>query len=222
MKRLFPLLVAVLLIGCKDTHTVLVDYEAVRLSPLMYKFINYSHGCDSYKWDFGDGTWSNATDYALKEFATTGTYTVTLIGSSDGNKYEYQQRINVTVPDCYISGYTLYHIPYENQYYKLIFKDDNLLPSSWDFNTGYTPLLTSDDLPYTRVLVNPKLLSDIDSHDHYTVQVMRTTNAANTSGDKQCLKQTIKVKDIKTYQPEYILSTETDATTVGILMDYTW
>ena len=103
MKRLFPLLVAVLLIGCKDTHTVLVDYEAVRLSPLMYKFINYSHGCDSYKWDFGDGTWSNATDYALKEFATTGTYTVTLIGSSDGNKYEYQQRINVTVPDCYIS-----------------------------------------------------------------------------------------------------------------------
>ena len=223
MKRAYILiLTAVILCGCKKTTSVLVDYQPVRLSPLMYKFVNYSHGCDSYKWDFGDGTWSYAADYALHEFETTGKYTVTLIGTSDGERYEYRQVVNVTVPACYIAGFTLYNIPYEDRYYKVVFKDDNLFPSSWDFQTTYTPILTEDDLPYTMRFNNPRYMEDMDSHDHYTVQVVRTANPSSTDGDTQCLKQQLKVKDIKTYQPQYILSTETDATTIGILMEYTY
>lgn len=221
MKRAYILiLAAVILSGCKKTTSVLVDYDIVRISPLMFKFVNYSHGCDSYKWDFGDGMWSYATDYALHEYETTGKYTVTLIGDADGDKYEYRQVVNVTVPDCYISGFTLYNIPYENQYYKVVFKDDNLLPSSWDFQSAYTPLLTEADLPYTFTFSNPRILEDLDSHDHYNIQVIRTANASSSDGDKQCLKQQLKVKDIKTYKQQYILSTETDATTVGINFVY--
>lgn len=221
MKRAYILiLAAVILSGCKKTTSVLVDYDIVRMSPLMFKFVNYSHGCDSYKWDFGDGMWSYATDYALHEYETTGKYTVTLTGDADGDKYEYRQVVNVTVPDCYISGFTLYNIPYENQYYKVVFKDDNLLPSSWDFQSAYTPLLTEADLPYTFTFANPRILEDLDSHDHYNIQVIRTANASSSDGDKQCLKQQLKVKDIKTYKQQHILSTETDATTVGINFIY--
>ena len=221
MKRAYILiLAAVILSGCKKTTSVLVDYDIVRMSPLMFKFVNYSHGCDSYKWDFGDGMWSYATDYALHEYETTGKYTVTLMGDADGDKYEYRQVVNVTVPDCYISGFTLYHIPKENQYYKVVFKDDNLLPSSWDFQSAYTPLLTEADLPYTFTFANPRIVEDLDNHDHYNIQVMRTANASSSDGDKQCLKQQLKVKDIKTYKQQYILSTETDATTVGINFVY--
>ena len=223
MKHAYIIILAVVILsGCEKTTSVLVDYDIVRMSPLMFKFVNYSHGCDSYKWDFGDGTWSYATDYALHEYETTGKYTVTLIGDADGDKYEYRQVVNVTVPDCYISGFTLYNIPYENHYYKVVFKDDNLFPSSWDFQSAYTPILTEADLPYTFTFANPRILEDLNSHDHYNIQVIRTVNASSSDGDKQCLKQQLKVKDIKTYKQQYILSTETDATTVGILMQYAY
>ena len=224
LKRLYLLLVIVAIVaGCKKPATsVLVDYQTVRLSPLMFKFVNYSHGCDSYKWDFGDGTWSYASDYALHEFSQLGTYTVTLTGTAEGYKYEYRQVVRVTEPACYIAGFVLYNIPYENQYYKVVFKDDNLFPSSWDFQSGYTPILTEDDLPYVYRFGSPRYMEDLNSHDHYNIQVVRTANASSSDGDKQCLKQQWKVKDIQTYQPEYILSTETDATTVGILMEYAY
>lgn len=222
MKRILFIAACIsILSGCAK-HSVLVDYAYDRLSPLMYEFTNYSHGCDSYKWDFGDGTFSLAPNVAYKEFDAPGTYTVTLTGYADGIRYEHAQTIRVTVPACYFAGFTLYHIPYENRYYKCVFKDDNLLPSSWDFQSTYTPMLSGSDLPYTVRFSSPRLLENIDSHDHYTIQVVRTTNASTTDGDTQCLKQQLKVKDIKTYQPEYVLSTSTDVTTVGILMEYVY
>lgn len=222
MRRLlFAIMAAAALCSCerKPDQSVLIDFDYVRVSPYMVEFTNYSHGCDSYRWDFGDGSWS--TDYdATYVYSSTGTYTVTLTGTCQGIKHSLQQRVQITKPNVYFAGYTLYAIPYENRYYKLVFKDDNLLPSSWDFKTVYTPLLDNTDIPYYKTWATPKLLVDLSSHSYYTVYVYRTTNASNEDNDVQCMKQQLKVSDILKYQPEYVLHSSTDGTIVGIQMAY--
>lgn len=225
MKRFAYILCAVLfLCGCQEQNTpvvaVMVDFQINRTSaPLMYQFVNRSSGVSDFRWDFGDGTWSNDKN-AMHEYEKTGTYTVTLTASAYGQRFTHTERLIVTEPECYIAGYVLYHIPYENRYYKVIFKDDNLLPSDWDFQTVYTPLLDNTYLPYTRVWITPKHMDDLDTHTYYTVQVMRNTSTADASADVSCMRQQLKVKTIKTYQPEYILQTETGTTAIGVLMEY--
>ena len=225
IKRLFfVLLTAAALCACKDPYTeqytiVNVDFDYDRLSPMTFSFTNNSTGCTSYRWDFGNGMFSNGRD-AMITYEACGTYNVTLTGTdADGQKHRYSETVKVTQPTVYIAGYTLYKIPYENQYYKLEFKDDNLLPSSWDFNIIYSPMLNNTDLPYTYRLNNPVPFDNLESHTYYTVQVYRSANASS-SGDKSCLKQKMYVKDILTYQPELILRTETDGTVVGVLFGY--
>lgn len=219
MKRLFYIL-AVVLTGCSSApKQVLVDFDVKRLSPLIYEFTNLSTGCDSYRWDFGDGSWATGTD-AMYAFQSTGTYIVTLTAEADGIKYERRQTVNVSKPHVYIYGYRIYHIPYENRYYRASFKDDSLLPSSWDFYTNYTPLLDESYLPYTYIFNYPRELENMDNHDYYSVQVYRNTTTTNTSNDVSCMKQKLMVKDLKTYLPEYVLSTASDATTIGVLMEY--
>lgn len=219
MKKHLFFLAIILLAGCSQPKQILVDFDVNRLSPLMYQFTNLSTGCDAYRWDFGDGTWATGTD-AMHAFETAGTYTVTLTAEADGIKYERRETVNVTVPTIYIVGYVLYHIPYENRYYRASFKDDALLPSSWDFYTNYTPLLTESYLPYTYIFNYPRVLDNPLSHDYYTVQIFRNTTTTDTSGDVSCMKQKLTVKDLKTYLPEYVLSTASDNTTIGVLMDY--
>lgn len=218
MKKVLLFIVAALLMACHD-DVVLVDFDCERVSPLMYSFTNNSLGCDEYKWDFGDGTWSYGTN-ATHEYEELGTYIVTLTAIADGEKYDKRVKINVTEPLIYFAGYTLYSIPYEDRYYKVVFKDDNLFPSSWDFQTIYTPILDNTDIPYTTMWKQPQVLEDIDSHSYYTIQVIRTTNASNDNNDVSCTKQKLTVKDIKKYIPEYILKTETGSTTIGIHMEY--
>ena len=223
MKRyLFILLAAAALCSCdhsSEPTPVMIDFTYDRLSPYMVQFTNYSHGCDSYRWDFGDGAYSYDKD-ATYTYSSLGTYTVSLTGTADGQKHIIQQTIRLTAPHVFFAGYTLYSIPYENRYYKLVFKDDNLLPSSWDFFTIYSPLLDNSYLPYTKIWSNPQELTNLDSHSYYTVEVIRTIDASSTANDVSCMKKKLMVKDIKTYQPTYILQTETGATVVGIEMYY--
>lgn len=220
MNKILPcILCAILaLCGCNRNVPIAVDFEYNRISPLMYEFTNTSIGCTSYKWDFGDGTYSFGQD-ALCTFEKPGTYTVTLFGEANGERYNHREKINVTVPDVYIAGYTLYSIPYENRYYKLVFKDDALLPSSWDFQTGYTPILENADLPYT-VRFNTPRACNPSNHSYYSVQVIRSTNAATSADDVSCMKQKITKKQLLEYQPEYILQTESGTTAVGVIMEY--
>lgn len=221
MKKILPILFAVasLLCGCNQSRQVLVDFDTNRISPLMYEFTNTSIGCDSYRWDFGDGTYAFGTD-ALHVFETTGTYTVTLTGEADGIKYEQRETVDVSVPTVYFAGFRLYSIPYENRYYRVSFKDDALFPSSWDFYTNYTPLLDESYLPYTYTFNYARVLENMLNHDYYTIQVFRNTATNNTSNDVSCTKQKLTVKDLKTYLPEYVLSTESGNTIIGILMEY--
>lgn len=220
MKRaIFLLAICAILCACERSQSVRVDFTYKRETPLMVSFTNLSTAADAWRWDFGDGMWATGYD-ALHAYESTGEYTVTLTATIGGVKYDRTMTLYLDEPAAYIAGYTLYRIPYENRYYKLVCKDDALLPSSWDFQTSYTPMLTEDDLPYTARLLTPKLLTDIDAHEYYTVQVMRNTTTSNASGDASCMKQRLNVKDIKTYQPEYILRTETNSTAIGIIMQY--
>lgn len=218
MKKVLLFIAAAILMACHD-DVILVDFDCERVSPLMYSFTNNSLGCDEYKWDFGDGMWAYGLN-ATHEYEEPGTYIVTLTAIADGEKYDKRVKINVTEPLVYFAGYTLYSIPYEDRYYKVVFKDDNLFPSSWDFQTVYTPILDNTDIPYTTMWKQPQVLEDIDSHTYYTIQVIRTTNASNDNNDVSCTKQKLTVKDIKRYLPEYILKTETGSTTIGIHMEY--
>lgn len=222
MKRYLYIILAAILCSCSGENEptpVLIDFDYERLSPYMVQFTNYSHGCDEYRWDFGDGAYSYDKD-VVYTYSGLGTYTVSLTGTANGQKHILQQTIRLTAPHVFFAGYTLYAIPYENRYYKLVFKDDNLMPSSWDFYTIYSPLLDNSYLPYTKIWSEPHELTNLESHDYYTVEVIRTTNASSTAGDVSCMKQRLTTKQIKTYQPEYILQTETGSTAVGIVMYY--
>jgi PKD repeat protein len=218
MKKVLLLIAAALLMACHN-DVVVVDFDCERVSPLMYSFTNNSLGCDEYKWDFGDGMWAYGTN-ATHEYEKSGTYIVTLTAIANGEKYDKRVKINVTEPVIYFAGYTLYSIPYEDRYYKVVFKDDNLFPSAWDFQTVYTPILDNTDIPYTAMWKQPQVLEDINSHTYYTIQVIRTTNASNDNNDVSCTKQKLYTKDIKRYLPEYVLQTETGSTTIGIHMEY--
>ena len=223
MKRLFPVIFAAFLCACGDTNpnkVVVLDFDVTRLSPLMFRFDNLSSGFDDYKWDFGDGSFSLAPDYALYEFEAVGDYTVTLIGYIDGVRYERSKSVSVSKPIVCFAGFTLYSIPYENRYYRLSFKDDDLFPSAWDFYTNYTSMIDNTDLPYTYMFGTPVPTKNIENRSYYTIQVLRNTNTSTTSNEVSCLKQQLKVKEILTYKPEYILQTETGNTIVGIHMEY--
>lgn len=219
MKKIILFIAAAFLMACHNNNVVMVDFDCERVSPLMYNFTNNSLGCEEYKWDFGDGMWAYGVN-ATHEYAEPGIYIVTLTAIANGEKYDKRVKINITEPLVYFAGYTLYSIPYEDRYYKVVFKDDNLFPSSWDFQTVYTPILDNTDIPYTTIWKQPQVLEDIDSHTYYTIQVIRTTNASNDNNDVSCTKQKLTVKDIKRYLPEYILKTETGSTTIGIHMEY--
>lgn len=214
-------LLAILMSSCADKNApAVIGFEYNRRSPLMVEFTNTSSGFDSYKWDFGDGTWAYGKD-AIHTYETTGEYPVTLTGTTaDGSKYDARATVKITAPDIYFTGYTFYAIPYENKYYKLVVKDDALLPSDWDWFTRYTPLLDNSDMPYTYYFQNPVMIEQPNNHSYWTVQVVRNTTTTSSSGDVSCVKGKITRKELLEYRPEYIIQTETGATAVGIHMGY--
>ena len=236
MKRiLFAISIMLLLVACENeelvqqtgitggntTDEINIDFTYKRLSPLMFEFTNNSTGCTSYRWDFGDGMWATGRD-AMHTFESAGTYTVTLTGTANGKNYYKSVKLYVNKPNIYIVGYVLYKIPYEGRYYKLVFKDDNLLPSSWDFKTSYTPMLYNSDMPYQVIWNTPKQIINPEDHEYYTVELIRTTNASNTDNDVSCAKGKLKVSEILQYKPEYDWQTESGKTAWGVLMDYSY
>lgn len=222
MKRAHIFLIAaVLLCSCqKPTEQTGVDFAFERIAPLMFQFTNLSSGYAEYRWDFGDGMFSMGYD-ALHTYESTGTYTVSLTATTEsGSRSIHQRTVDVSAPDVYIAGVTYYRIPYENRYYKVVIKDDALLPSSWDFQTQYTPMIDNTYLPYLYEFTTPRLMESLTTHEYYSVQVIRTENASSSSGDISCMKQRLNVRDILQYNPEYVLQTESGSTAIGVIMEY--
>lgn len=205
--------------GNGNTQSVSIDFTYQVTAPFTYSFTNTSKGADSYKWDFGDGDWSNEKNVTHR-YASAGTYTVTLTGTAGGQKYDARKKLTVQKPSIYVAGYTLHKIPFENKYYKVVCKDDDWFGTAWSFTTVYTPLLDNTDIPYTARWSSPKLMDKLDGDDYYTIYVYHTTNTSSTSGDTQCLKQKLTKSTIYQYQNEYILTSDNGQTKIGILMEY--
>lgn len=205
--------------GGGTPQSVEVDFSYQLTAPFWYSFTNKSQGVDSYKWDFGDGSFSTNKD-AMHVYETTGTYTVTLTGTASGVKYDCQKKITVKKPDIYIAGYTLYKIPYENKYYKVVCEDDDWFGTDWGFSTVYTPLLDKSDIPYIKYFNTPLLMDKLDGDDYYTFYVYHTTNTSSSSGDTQCLKKKLSKSAIYEYKDEHILTSDNGQTQLGIIMEY--
>ena len=205
--------------GGGTTQNVTMGFTYELIGPFMYSFTNTSKGAESYKWDFGDGTWSNGTD-ALHQYESAGTYTVTLTGTVGATKYDYRKTITVKNPSIYVAGYTLYKIPYENKYYKVACEDDEWFGTDWGFTTVYTPLLDNSDIPYVKYFNSPLLMDKLDGDNYYTFYVYYTSNSSNTNGDTQCLKQKLQKSEIYTYKNEHILTSDNGKTKIGIIMEY--
>lgn len=227
-KLLFMLLASLVLIACEErnipssgggTQNVKIDFTYQMTSPFTYTFTNTSYGANSYKWDFGDGTWSNSRD-AMHMYESTGTYRITLTGTANNLKYDCSKNIVVKKPEIYIAGYVLYNIPYQNKYYKIVCKDDDLFGTDWGFQTVYTPLLDNTDLPYVKYFSNPLIMDKLDGDNYYTFYVYHTTNTSSSSGDTQCLKQKLYKTTILEYRNENILTSDNGQTQIGILMEY--
>ena len=207
--------------GGTGTQECYAMFSHERTTPLMVEFINLSQNCVSYNWEFGDGMYATGKD-AMHEYAKIGTYTVTLTAKgTDGNSYTTKSNITLTQPTAYVDGFTIYAIPYENKYYRLVFKDDALLPSSWDWNTIYTPMLTTADLPYSYTMNTKKDFANPTQHDYWTISLMRANNSSGT-GETSCLKCKLLQSDLLQYRPEYIWRSESGNTAFGIKMGYSY
>ena len=234
-KILLSALLVALFAGCKEQNpptynggstggnsggnNVSVDFSYQQISPLSFSFINKSKGVNSYKWDFGDGTWSNEKD-VIHQYESFGTYNVTLTATIGGEKIDCRKKITVKSPSIYVAGYKLYKIPYENKYYKVVCEDDDWFTTNWGFTTVYTPLLDNSDIPYVKYFSSPKLMDKLDGDNYYTIYVYHTKNTSSTSGDTQCLKQKLSKNAIYQYKNEHILQSDNGQTKIGILMEY--
>lgn len=203
--------------GGGGTTSVNVRFEYKLVSPFTYEFTNKSTGATSYKWDFGDGE-TATTKNATHNYAGAGTYTVTLTGTYNGQKYDSRATITVKNPSIYIAGYKLYKIPYENKYYKVVCKDDDWFGTDWGFETVYTPLLDASDLPYVKYFASPKLMDKLDGDNYYTFQVFWSNNT--TGSGTQCLKKQLHKTEILKYKEEHILKSDNGQTELGIIMEY--
>lgn len=223
MKKLSILGLAILvLMACsgknEPSQQSSVNFTYQQTAPFTYSFTNQSKGMTSYKWDFGDGAYATTKD-ATHKYESAGTYTVTLTGAANGQKYSCNKKITVKKPAICIAGCKLYKIPYENKYYKIKCEDDDWFTVSWGFTTQYTPLLDKSDLPYT-INFSPLEMTNLDGDNYYTFYVYYTSNKSNTSGDTQCLKQQLQKTEIYKYLDEHILTSDNGQTKLGILMTY--
>ena len=164
--------------GGTGTQECYAMFSTERTTPLMVEFVNMSQNCVSYLWEFGDGMYATGKD-AIHEYESIGTYTVTLTAKgADGNSYTTKSNITLTQPTAYVDGFTIYAIPYENKCYRLVFKDDALLPSSWDWNTIYFPI-SNEDIPFSYTMNTKKEFANPMQHDYWTITLMRA-NSFNT------------------------------------------
>lgn len=202
-----------------DKYPPVISFSMERLSPIMVDFVNTSQYCNDFTWDFGDGTTAYGKD-ATHEYEELGTYIVRLIGKVDGKEYETRQKLELTKPTgIWITGYTIYKIPYENKYYRFSFKDDALLPSSWDWWSTYTPMLTNSVLPYNYGFQNPQKFDQPYSHEYWKIVLYRANNTSG-SGETSCLTGKLTLKDLERYQPEYVFRGESGTTAFGIHIGY--
>lgn len=123
-------------------------------------------------------------------------------------------------PDVYLTGYTLYAIPYSNKYYLMSIEAiDKNGDECYIIPSVYTPALTSASLPYVCNFQNRQLLEDISNMKEFVIKVYwdSTTDYNQT----QCLSKSISASEIlRSKKAEYTFTSDNGSTKIGIHLVY--
>ena len=176
-------------------------FEYTLQQPLSVLFTDKSEA-EKVKYTFGDGETKTVSDYTqfTHKYSSPGTYEVTARAYNKGGEWaDRTQRITIPTPDVYMIGVQYVEAP-TDYYYKATCKDDDWITTTW-WHTDYTPLLTSDILPYTYTFKAPVLMDGLADDDYYEIFIYQNTKQSGNG--TQILRQTILTKTIQKY-PEYI------------------
>lgn len=206
------------------TQSISVSYKQPTASftykteaPLKVVLTNTSTNATSYEWDFGDGTTSTEKD-PTHRYESVGSYIITLDAKNPSGSQQYRTTVNIPKPKVYVTGIQYIKVGQDGKYYRSVCKDDDFITNTW-WNTNYTPMLTSNKLPYTYTFSSPIEMTGLDGDEYYTVYVYWNDK---TSGDgTQILKQKMYTWAIELlYDDYYYLSSDANTTQIKVLMSY--
>ena len=185
-------------------------------APLTVVLTNTSAYATSYEWDFGDGTISTEKN-PTHRYSSVGSYIITLVAQNPAGSQQYRQSIKISAPKVYIRGIRYNDVGKTGKYYKSICKDDDLFTNTW-WNTGYTPMLSNNNLPYSYIFSSSIEMTGLSGDNYYTVFVYWNNS---TSGDgTQILKQKMYTEDIQKYPAELGLINDNLDTYISVLFEY--
>lgn len=185
-------------------------------APLTVVLTNTSAYATSYEWDFGDGTISTEKN-PTHRYSSVGSYIITLVAQNPVGSQQYRQSIKISAPKVYIRGIRYNDVGKTGKYYKSICKDDDLFTNTW-WNTGYTPMLSNNNLPYSYIFSSSIEMTGLSGDNYYTVFVYWNNS---TSGDgTQILKQKMYTEDIQKYPAELGLINDNLDTYISVLFEY--
>lgn len=185
-------------------------------APLKVVLTNTSTNATSYEWDFGDGKTSTEKNPTHK-YSAAGSYIITLVAKNPAGSKQYRQTVQISAPKVFVKGIKYNYVGKKGKYYKSICKDDDLFTNTW-WNTGYTPMLSDSNLPYSYIFANPVEMTGLSGDNYYTIYIYWSNS---TSGDgTQILKQKLYKESIMLYLDEYALQNDAWDTEIAVLFEY--
>lgn len=141
---LFSTIVLLLFVSCTQKE-IIADFDYEISQPFKVRFHNRSMNAYSYKWNFGDGNYSNSKNPEHK-YSGKGVYEVTLFAFGENGQQKTSYNITIEDPThCDISKIVLNKIPINNQYYKFVCLGSGV-KKVWE--TDWV-LISSANIPYT-------------------------------------------------------------------------
>lgn len=190
-------------------------FEYKTEAPLKVVLTNKSVGAKSYLWDFGDGTTSTEAN-PTHRYSGIGVYKVKLTAKNGTKNHIYQTNVTIEAPTkCYLSGFQINKIPYNNQYYQIQLTDDySVIKDTYAWITWR--LLSSANIPSDINFTNPVLL---DVTKKYVVRLYKSsTKQTGQDSGKGFWTYSFSSSTLSTY-PEVISYSDATASVKTIL---TW
>lgn len=225
MKKVFLLsLLAVVFFGCQNNDpdfsekalaigkepTANFTYKTAH--PLKAIFENRSENADTYKWDFGDGTYSTEVS-PTHRYSSMGVYKVRLCAISGEYKNYFETNVKVENPTkCYFAGVTYIKLSVNNKYVRFKLLDDDFFRDTWATSTW--ELLSTANLPFQYTFKDPVLLSDLNSIDYFTLELYSNSSTSGNGSKIDALK--ITTSTLKTYPEELVTSDKTSPNQIKV------
>ena len=123
--------------------------------------------------------------------------------------------------DVYISGYTIYAMPYKDRYCQVMYRGETINGESLSMETlPMTDKLTYSDLPYSYNLPEPKLLEDFAYMNYYTIYLYCPIQQSELSLSYFYMEEILYASAIKAEKDEYILKSQDGKSKIGIRFKY--